>query len=38
MTDHKCPFCGEEDNCGEDCGLKRDISCNNCYDKGMIEQ
>lgn len=36
-TEHKCPFCDREDNCKDDCGLGYSISCNDCYDKGLIE-
>lgn len=37
MTKHKCPFCGREGDCGDNCGWGYGISCNPCYEKGLIE-
>lgn len=35
-NEHKCGFCGKVYSC-EGCNLPINASCNDCYDKGLIE-
>ena len=36
-NEHKCPFCKKAYSCNYDCGYSLETSCNDCYDKGLIE-